>query len=278
MDAIKSLVESKTFWGAIVGLGGAALTLQHFTLTPADAEQAVDCLSTIAGAAGTLFAIYGRVVASKRIGPLLPDRLPSGVGGLMLAIGAAAALAMGGGEASAQTQRQRPVLTGNPVKDIEAAAQRAGAKVTADMTSIAKKLEAMLNTDEAVALATAVPGVQDTVGAACWASFGNLSAVMKAHPLPLTLNAPADIQALRLVQIALNQVCANPNCGQVWTDAQNSVQALSLVPIPLSLPDLCAKVPAIGTQAAAATAPVQPAANALGAPAASAAPAAAPAK
>jgi hypothetical protein len=67
MHEFKTLVLSKTFWGAAVALAGAALTLGHYTLTPADAAQAVDLLSGIAGAAGSLFAIYGRVVASKKI-------------------------------------------------------------------------------------------------------------------------------------------------------------------------------------------------------------------
>jgi hypothetical protein len=68
MNEFKTLTESKTFWGAIVALAGSALTLGRYTLTPADASQAVDLLSGIAGAAGSLLAIYGRVVASKKIG------------------------------------------------------------------------------------------------------------------------------------------------------------------------------------------------------------------
>ncbi len=68
MDDAKALIQSKTFWGAVVALGGAALTLGHYTLSPADAAQAVDLLSGIAGAVGGLIAIYGRVVATKKIG------------------------------------------------------------------------------------------------------------------------------------------------------------------------------------------------------------------
>jgi hypothetical protein len=67
MHEFKALILSKTFWGAAVALAGAALTLSRYTLTPADAAQAVDLLSGIAGAAGSLLAIYGRVVASKKI-------------------------------------------------------------------------------------------------------------------------------------------------------------------------------------------------------------------
>jgi hypothetical protein len=68
MNEFKALTQSKTFWGAMVALGGSALTLGRYTLTPADAAQAVDLLSGIASAAGSLVAIYGRVVASKKIG------------------------------------------------------------------------------------------------------------------------------------------------------------------------------------------------------------------
>ena len=68
MAEAKPLIQSKTFWGAVVALGGAALTLGHYTLTPADAAQAVDLLSGLAGAVGGLIAIYGRVVATQKIG------------------------------------------------------------------------------------------------------------------------------------------------------------------------------------------------------------------
>jgi uncharacterized membrane protein HdeD (DUF308 family) len=68
MNEPKTLIQSKTFWGAVVALGGAALALGHYTLSPADAAQAVELLSGIAGAVGGLIAVYGRVVATKRIG------------------------------------------------------------------------------------------------------------------------------------------------------------------------------------------------------------------
>ena len=68
MNEFKILTQSKTFWGAVVALGGAALTLGHYSLSPADAAQAVDLLSGVAGAVGGLIAIYGRMVATKKIG------------------------------------------------------------------------------------------------------------------------------------------------------------------------------------------------------------------
>jgi len=68
MNEFKTLTQSKTFWGAVVALGGSALTLGHYSLSPADAAQAVDLLSGAASAVGGLVTIYGRVVATKKIG------------------------------------------------------------------------------------------------------------------------------------------------------------------------------------------------------------------
>jgi hypothetical protein len=184
------------------------------------------------------------------------------------------ALVAGIAPAMAQTPHKRPPLTGDFPADIAAAADRARTKVTGDLTSVAQQIETLLDTADAIKLATAVPGLQDTVGAACWASFDNLSQLFKQHPLPLTLKVATDIEAARLAVMALNQVCTNPNCGQMWTDAENVAAALSITPMPMSMTSLCSKIPAIGTLNAAATTPVQPAASALG----GATPAAAPAK
>lgn len=159
-----------------------------------------------------------------------------------------------------QPQPRRPVLTGDPIKDIQSAADRA----KAGLTSVAQQIETLLDTADAIQLATAIPGLEDTVGAACWKSFDQLSQVLKLHPLPLTLKVATDIEAARLAAMALNQVCTNPNCGQMWTDAENTAAALSIVPMPFSITSLCAKIPAIGQAAAAATVPVQPAPAALG--------------
>ncbi len=158
----------------------------------------------------------------------------------------------------------RAPLTGNIINDVGTAIKGAEAKAQSDLTSVFQQLESMLDTGDAVALATQIPGVQDTVGAACWKSFANLSAVLAAHPVPLTLKLAVDIEAMRLATIALNQVCTNPNCGQMWTDASNVATALAVGGIPISFASICSKVPAIGSNAAAAVTAVQPAASALG--------------
>lgn len=106
----------------------------------------------------------------------------------------------------------------------------------------------------AQALSTSITGLQDPVGAACWASFSNLVGLLKQHPIPLTMKVATDLEALRLTHIALKQICENPNCGQMWTDLQNAQAALSIVPLPFSMQSICARVPAIATSTAAQTA------------------------
>jgi hypothetical protein len=67
MDGIKGFFESKAVWGGIIGLIGSTVGLGHYTLSPADAASAVQAVTSIATGIGSLLAIYGRVVASKKI-------------------------------------------------------------------------------------------------------------------------------------------------------------------------------------------------------------------
>lgn len=132
------------------------------------------------------------------------------------------------------------------------------------ITNIVTTLEGLLDTADAITLSTQIPSIQDPVGSACWKSFDGLSQVIKAHPLPATLKIAADLEAARLAAIALNQICTNPNCGQMWTDVTNTVSALNILPLPFSLQSVCSKIPAIGVFAAPATTPVQPTPAQLG--------------
>ncbi len=68
MNGFKPLIESRTFWGAVMSLAGSGLAAGHYTLTPADAASAVDIIVSIISGIGGLIAIYGRVAASKKIG------------------------------------------------------------------------------------------------------------------------------------------------------------------------------------------------------------------
>lgn len=140
-------------------------------------------------------------------------------------------------------------LTGNLGNDVKVATTPAGSPLKA-------LLEMLTNTDDAIALSTSIPQVQDPVGGSCWKSAGGISAVVKAHPDVLTGKVAADLEALRLVHIALNQICANPNCGQMWNDLQNVQAALQPAPLPLSFTSLCAKIPVIGTAAAQSAPPL----------------------
>lgn len=64
----KSLLESKTFWGAVVAIGGTGVSaFTHHALAPSDAAQLVDILSSVVGAVGGVVAIYGRMVATTKI-------------------------------------------------------------------------------------------------------------------------------------------------------------------------------------------------------------------
>lgn len=68
MDEVKPLLASKTFWGAIIGVLAAGAGLFHYTITPADQASIIDLIVGVSGIAGSLIAIYGRIVASKQIG------------------------------------------------------------------------------------------------------------------------------------------------------------------------------------------------------------------
>ena len=114
--------------------------------------------------------------------------------------------------------------------------------------------------DDAAKLATEIPALQDNNGKACWTQASSIGALLRIHPLPLTFKAATDFEALRLFSMAVNQMCANPACTQVFTDLSNGVAQVGVgIPIP-SLTSLCAKVPNITPGAPVAT-PASPAAN-----------------
>jgi len=75
MEDWKGMLQSKGVWGGVVALVGLGVSAMGFTLSTADAATLTDALLRAAGAVGTLmnvggiiFAVYGRVVATKRIG------------------------------------------------------------------------------------------------------------------------------------------------------------------------------------------------------------------
>lgn len=106
--------------------------------------------------------------------------------------------------------------------------------------------------DGAIALSTAIPSLQDGHGQQCLIALKVFGQVVKAHPVPLTFKVATDLEALRLAQMAANNLCGNPHCTQVFGDLATTVQTAAPVnvsiPIP-SLHDLCAKVPMIAVVA-----------------------------
>jgi hypothetical protein len=149
------------------------------------------------------------------------------------------------GPALAQTTLPRPRIPIDPL-GLNAKIEANEAKIGTD---IAKFLTELAAIPDAVALSTAIPGLQDPVGNACWQQFGPLGELIKAHPLVVSGKAAADLEALRLAAIGLNQICANPNCGQMFIDATNAAAAIAPIANGISLQSICAKIPVIGTSA-----------------------------
>lgn len=126
------------------------------------------------------------------------------------------------------------------------------------MSAISKPFQDLadfVNSDAAgaAALATVVPGLQDTNGQACWLKMQDAGAVFKAHPVPITLKIMTDFEAIRLLNMTANNLCSYAPCTVVFADAANLVTSVSsavgglttsAIQIP-SLTTLCARIPQI---------------------------------
>lgn len=63
----KSIWSSKTFWGiAVAGVAAAAQQL-GYNLTTGDQSDLINTVTSLIGSAGMLFALYGRIVATKAV-------------------------------------------------------------------------------------------------------------------------------------------------------------------------------------------------------------------
>ena len=69
---VKALLESHTFWGAIVSIVSSLLALGHYSISTADQDYLINLALSIVAVSGSVYAIYGRVIASKKIGSVLP--------------------------------------------------------------------------------------------------------------------------------------------------------------------------------------------------------------
>jgi hypothetical protein len=124
MDEFKTLTQSKTFWGAIVALGGGAIGIGHYSLSAADAAQLVDLLTGLASAIGGIVAIIGRVVASKKVVLKAPPAAPL----VLLAFGVAVWALWGSLAFAGQA-----AIPDSPVKKMHRASPRAVAAIQAPL-------------------------------------------------------------------------------------------------------------------------------------------------
>ncbi|MBB1248271.1 hypothetical protein [Rhizobium sp. G21] len=67
MDDTKAWHQSKTVWGALVAILASVLQAAGSPLAPGMEHDLVEALTTLAGAAGGLLAIYGRLSADRRV-------------------------------------------------------------------------------------------------------------------------------------------------------------------------------------------------------------------
>lgn len=68
MEEFKGLFASRTVWGGILALLAGLAGLFGYTVTAEDTATLTELLASVGSAVGGIVAIYGRIVASKRIG------------------------------------------------------------------------------------------------------------------------------------------------------------------------------------------------------------------
>lgn len=262
----------KAIAGALVSwVANECLIYFHITL-PADVQTALAGLivGILIWATPNVEKIIEKQTAAPAAGPSSPSA-GAKVGALIGLIVLASLLAH-----PAFAQVRKPHVTGNPVEDIKADVQDLNGSAatsalgnTAISNALAKPfqdLAAFLSSDAAgaIALSTQIPNLQDGHGQQCWMAMSTAGAVFKAHPVPVTLKVMTDVEALRLLAMTANNLCANVHCTQVFADLTSMAQAASPMPLPIpGLHDLCSKIPQIAqvpavTQPAAAAAPATP--------------------
>lgn len=67
MYDVKSFFASKTIWGGLIALIASAAAIWGYAITPADQAQIVELVTGIGGIIGSVLAIYGRIVATRKI-------------------------------------------------------------------------------------------------------------------------------------------------------------------------------------------------------------------
>jgi hypothetical protein len=67
MNDTKAWYQSKTIWGGLAAILGAAASLAGYHLRPDEATDLVDAVIAVTTAGGGLLAILGRITARKRL-------------------------------------------------------------------------------------------------------------------------------------------------------------------------------------------------------------------
>ena len=68
MYNVKSFLRSKTIWGAMIAVAPPVANLLGYSVTGADVAQVSGSIDSIVTAVGCLWAVFGRVTATKAIG------------------------------------------------------------------------------------------------------------------------------------------------------------------------------------------------------------------
>lgn len=69
MEDVKSWLASKTIWAALIAGVSALASLFHVDFNMADQAATLDAVWNIIGGVSALAAIWGRITATKAIGP-----------------------------------------------------------------------------------------------------------------------------------------------------------------------------------------------------------------
>lgn len=68
MKDFKSFFASKGVWGAAIAIAGALMPVFGFDFKATDGQELLSIVDELMTIGGSLFAMYGRVVAKKAIG------------------------------------------------------------------------------------------------------------------------------------------------------------------------------------------------------------------
>jgi hypothetical protein len=68
MIDVKPWWASKAVWGGVVAMLAGAAGLWGYKVSPADQAQLVELVSSAVALAGGAYSVYGRIVATKKVG------------------------------------------------------------------------------------------------------------------------------------------------------------------------------------------------------------------